>query len=67
MPRPAMLVAMVIGARDAGLRDDERFLLVVARVQDGEDLGFLDGAVVAGIKRGERRSGRRSRADSQPA
>ena len=40
------------GAGHAGLRDDEGFLLVVAGVEDGEDLG-LGGAVVAGIERGE--------------
>ena len=40
------------GARHAGLRDDVGFLLVIARVEDGEDLGF-GGALVAGIERGE--------------
>ena len=40
------------GAGHAGLGDDEGLLLVVAGVEDGEDLG-LGGAVVAGIKRGE--------------
>ena len=40
------------GAGHAGLRDDEGFLLVVAGVEDGEDLG-LGGAVVAGIERGK--------------
>ena len=39
-------------ARHAGLRDDEGFLLVVARVEDGEDLR-LGGALVAGIERRE--------------
>ena len=39
-------------ARHAGLRDDVGFLLVIARVQDGEDLG-LGGALVAGIERGK--------------
>ena len=40
------------GARHAGLRDDVGFLLVIARVEDGEHLG-LGGALVAGIERGE--------------
>ena len=40
-------------ARHAGLGDDVGFLLVVARVEDGEHLGLL-GALVAGIERRER-------------
>ena len=40
------------GARHAGLRHDEGLLLVIAGVEDGEDLG-LAGAIVAGIKRGK--------------
>ncbi len=41
------------GARHAGLRDDIGLLLVIAGIEDGEDLG-LGGALVAGIERGER-------------
>ncbi len=40
------------GAGNAGLRDDIGFLLVVAGIEDGEDLG-LGGALVAGIERGK--------------
>ncbi len=40
-------------ARHAGLRDDERLLLVVARVENGEDLGLLR-ALVAAVERGKR-------------
>ena len=41
VPRPAMLVAMVIGARNAGVGDDLGFLLVVAGVEHRELLGRL--------------------------
>ena len=40
-------------ARHTGLRNNVRLLLVIARVEDGEDLG-LGRALVARIKRGER-------------
>ncbi len=41
------------GAGDAGFRDDERLLLVVARVEDGEILRRLAGAR-GGVERGHR-------------
>ena len=58
VPRPAMLVAMVTAPGHAGLGDDEGLLLVVAGVEDGEDL-LLD-AVLA-EERGERRGSEKSR------
>ena len=39
-------------ARHAGLGDDVGLLLVIARIEDGEDLGGL-GAVVTAVERGE--------------
>ena len=53
VPRPAMLVAIVIAPGTPACADDVGFLLVVARVEHREDLRLL-GALVAGVERRER-------------
>ena len=65
VPRPAMLVAMVIAPGTPACDDDVGFLLVVARVEDGEDLGLL-GALVAANRARRRRSGSVKSCCSQP-